>query len=332
MLVGPFDNYTPVDDEHVEITKHVYRPVSFGQYTPATLRLRVSRSQLVTKDGKIYVDTEDPWLETLGNAERIVIPSVNNDDTVETVIPVRYMERRAGYEKFYGYYVVLDSSGEVVAVKGAGIYERVIPPKLAEHAPMLPVNVVKDFSELDKREFITLARYTPPQLLTAVDRAGRRDIVATHIAERLKRDPLALVDYPEQIVRKYIIDEQDAIVKMAMMENTPMMMKIFINELKTRGYDGDKLAYLIMREKEEEEEDKQLERMREEAIKRTKSQITEFERNFGSIIKTVYGITLPLTVAIPFILVTHASKTSAKSKKTEKSRATEKEKEEATAQ
>jgi len=332
MLVGPFDEYIPVDDEHVELTKRVYKPVSFGQYTSATLRVKVSRNQLVMKDGKVYVESDDPWLESLGNSVHPVVPTKNADGMVEVIVPVKYIERRADYEKFYGYYVVINSNNEVVTVKGAGIYERTASIESASNTAWLPANVVKDFAELDKREFIVLARYTPPQFLSAIDRAGRRDIVATHIAEMLRRDPLALLDYPEQIVRKYIVDEQDTIVKMAMMENTPMMMKIFINELKARGYDGDKLAYLLMREEEEEEEDKQLEKMREEAIKRTKRRLEEFEKNFESVVKTVYGVALPLTVAIPFILVTGASKQSSRSKKTERSRSAEKEEEEVTTQ
>jgi len=308
MFVGPFDGYTPVDDEHVELTKRVLKPISIGQYSPATLRVKVRRDQIVTKDGKIYVETDDPWLEALGNADRLIIPAANPDGSLETVVPVRYIEKSPNYEKFYGYYVVIDSSGEVVSVKGAGIYERVIPSKLADAVHILPVNVVKDFTELDKREFIALARYTPPQLLAAIDRAGRRDIVSAHIAEMLRRDPLALVDYPEQIVRKYIVDEQDAVVKMAMMENTPMMMKVFINELMTRGYDASKLALLLLREEEEEKEDEQLEKMRMEAIKRAEKQMQVLRENFGEMIKAVYDVTLPLTVIAPFAVVAYREK------------------------
>jgi len=321
MLVGPFDSYTILDDEHVELTKRIYKPISFGQYASATLKVRAARNQLVVKDGKVYVETEDPWLEALGNAERVIVPAVSNDGTVETVVPVKYIEKKPGYEKFYGYYVVINSSGEVVAVKGAGIYERVIPSELEDVASMLPVSVVKDFAEFDKREFVMLARHTPPRLLTAIDRAGRKDIVATHIAEMLRRDPLAIVDYPEQIVRKYVVDEQDAIVRMAMMENTPAMIRVLISELKARGYDADKLAYLMLREEEEEKEDEQLEKMREEAAGRVKKQIEEFEKNLSSSIRAVYGVSLPLSVAVPFVLVA----ATPNRKKAERSRTKEEE-------
>lgn len=303
MIIGPFHS---LDEEggKRKLRMKVLRPAGFGKYEEDELTIYLGSDDKVEKKNNMYyVETSNPWLQTIGLDSKLILPRVSGN-VVENVVPVATIEKTDTTHRFYGYYVVF-RDGKPVDVRGAGIYERIVPPELKDKEPAIPARLVKDITELGKDEFIELARYTPPELLSVLHRAGRRDIVATNVAETIRSNPLALKNYPREIVEKYLLDEQDLIVKMALLENTPMMMKVLISELQSMGYDTTKLSYLWMRYREEVEEDKQLERVKEEGRKRMEEQrrreMEEHEkqlaREYGNLIKQIIGVSIPLVVS-----------------------------------
>lgn len=304
MFVGPFESVEKLDGKY-RAKIMVYRPTGIGSYEQDYMYV-FSDEEPVEKDGKLYFDTDDPWLKTLGLNARIIPPRIRGN-RVENTVPVKIIENRDGRQRFYGYYVVFEN-GVPIEVKGAGIYERIVPPELNGMEPAIPAILVKDITELSKKEYVELAKNTPPELLVLLHRQGRRDIVATNVAETLREDPLRLAKYPRQIVENYLVSEQDLIVKLALLENTPMMISVLIEELKSIGYDADKLTLLYTRYLEETQEDKQLSRKEQEPEQRAREYEEELRkeektllREFGPLIRKVLGIAFPLRIETPVL-------------------------------
>lgn len=222
------------------------RPVGFSKYERVEYELNIpdETSKLLPSDGEL------------------VVPFYSNG-RAGTVVPVKTITKttEGGVTKhrFYGYYVVVDNN-EIVEVLDAGVYERIYAERDKGIELGLPARVVKKFSELDKRELSELAAATPPEIVVALHAAGNRELVSKIVADMLHRDPLRITELPNHIIKQYLIDNDDIIVRTALLENTPMMIKILEEQLKSKGFvEADKLAIIYYRYWEEKLEDEMIE-------------------------------------------------------------------------
>lgn len=222
----------------------------------------------------------------------MVVPFADGSH-VGTVVPVKTIskevENGAVRHRFYGYYVVVEG-GAIRDVKDAGIYERVFAEADKDIELGLPATVVKRFSELSKTELRELASATPVEFVPMLHHSGQHELVSKIIADILRRDPLRLVELPDYIVKRYVIDSDDPIIRTALLENTPAMIKVLETQLKSRGFaEGDKLSLMYYRYWEEEMEDEVLERASRRRIYRR----DELASRLAAL-----GVAVPLTVAM----------------------------------
>jgi len=330
MLVGPFDSYTKIDDNKVEVRKTVYRSIGLGKYSANTIKIVVDKDEVVEKEDGVYIDVDSPsdiMINTVGG-KRVVYPRIN-PDSVETVIPVKITGRDKNKVRFYGYYVTLTPNG-VVDVKGAGIYERYIgSERTTVGFNSLPAVLVKDITELDKNEFSRLARNTPISILRILDSKGADDIVLAHLVEVIKDDPLQLAEYPPNLLKRYFENNKNTILRAALTSTTPEMIEILIEEIKAKGGDSVEVANLIQtlyneEEKKKDEEEKKKheeeEKKRREEEERRKQEEEQKKQNFRATMSTL-GVVLPLVAVIPPLtlsLIKVSDKVSKKASKSEK--------------
>lgn len=236
----------------------------------------------------------------------MVVP-FHSGDLVGTIIPVKTIsneiENGVVKHRFYGYYVVY-KHGSVHEVLDAGIYERVFAENDSKIELGLPAKLVKRFKELDINELNTLAASTPVELLLPLHVSGQRELVSKVVADMLRRDPLRIVGLPEPILKNYVVNNDDPIIRTALLENTPAMIKVLETELKSRGFvEAEKLSLIYYRYWEEEFEDEVLEKA---SRRRAPVRSRELTTRLASL-----GATLPLTVAaitLPVLATREAKK------------------------
>jgi len=313
MLVGPVNRVEEKDGKYIVEIETI--DPSFGGVTRRTVKIIVENAETVEINGKKYIRTDDPWAVPLGARGSAIVPRIENE-RIYNVVPVAILSRtgtdKVEIRRFLGYYVVFDTDGKPKEVRYAGEFIKIIPREIADKEPGLPVQLTRPLSALDKDYYVLLARYTPLEFLEPLDRAGRRDIVSLAVAEMIRRDPLAVKMLPEKIVKKYLLQEEDAVVKTALMETSPAVIKSLIQELEALGYrpgDLDRLYEHLEEEKkkrEEERKKKEEEKEEEERRRREKEEekrIREEERRMMDAIKEVMGIALPPVIATAALYV-----------------------------
>ena len=310
-MYGPFDSIEETENGYIVYGKYV-KPVKFGEYETKQYKVELPRTAKITKrEEGVYVEVDGlSWLDTIPFNSKFIIPKIENNK-METVIATGTIskEEKDNYvkHKFYGYYVEVEN-GEIKNVLDGGIYERTVPKEEIQHELIAPAKIIKGYNELTETEKEELASTTPPELLVHLDRAGRTDLVSRVIAKMLETDPLSVVELPEELIEKYVLNEDDEIVRTALLENAPVMIEELIRLLKQKSVDAVKLNILRERYREEVLEDKQLQREINEERKEEKDWIKREEERrrreharktlemYKDVISKVLGVTLPLVV------------------------------------
>lgn len=254
-----------------------YIPKSFSNYDKVEFTLNVS----------------EDVARTIDTSGQLVVPFHDKDRT-GTVVPVRTIERASqdGVVKhvFYGYYVVF-KNGQISEILDAGIYERVFPESSKDIELGLPARIVKKFHELDKKELNELASATPTEFLLPLHLSGQKELVSKIVSDIIRKDPLKVCELPDSIIRKYVFDNDDPLIRTALMENTPAMIKVLENELKSRGFvEAEKLSIVYYRYWDEVQEDEVLERA---SRRREYRRYDEMRARL-----TALGVAIPLSVAM----------------------------------
>lgn len=259
-----------------QVSGYCLKPNGFSSYE------KVDCTLSLPENTAILLNTNTPMVVPFanGNSVGVIVP-------VKTIL--REVENGVVRHRFYGYYVVFEGS-VAKRVLDAGIYERVFAESDKDVELGLPAVIVKRFDELSKAELRELAGATPPQLVPALDRSEQHWLVSSVIAELLRRDPLRVAELPDYIIKKYVLDSDDPIIKTALLENTPAMIKVLETQLKSRGIvEGDKLSLIYYRYWEEELEDKELEKISKRRVHRH----GELSSRLAAL-----GATVPLTVSM----------------------------------
>lgn len=243
------------------------------------------------------VNLPDSTAKVFSPSGNVVVPFADGE-RIGTVVPVKTISWEASNgvarHVFYGYYVVF-RGGAAQDVLDAGVYERVFAESDKGVELGLPAKVVKRFSELSRRELDELVSATPPELLLPLHRSGQHELVSKAVADLLRRDPMKVVELPNEIIEKYVINSDDPIVRTALLENTPAMIKVLETQLKSRGFvEADKLSLVYHRYWEEELEDETLERA---STRRVPEHRHEHRSRSAARLKAL-GVSLPLTVSM----------------------------------
>jgi len=301
------------------------------------LRVPLQRYQVVVEEDAKYVEIENPtpWHQVVAfiseSGGAPVVPYAEGD-VAEALLPLVVLEEEktpSGVKRtFLGYHVVY-KNGRVTSVMGAGMYTRLVPDALADYEPLIPAVKVKDYTELTDGERRELARLTPPELIAALDTSGYSALVAAVIAEILRTDPLALARADPKVVEKYLtgggVDpDTKRIVEEALSEESPEILEVLEQELVARGAPPGTVALVVQRlEEEREEKEKEEEERRREEEEKTldeekrrreeeeaRKRIAQVLEDLEDEIKKVFGVTLPITVAIavPVVMASRATR------------------------
>jgi len=203
----------------------------------------------------------DPWLRVAGEVhdKDYDVPVVEGG-RITVVGPVVVLDDGS----FLGYKVVADERGRFLDVLDAGKYRRVVAPDLEEYVNVLPVVRVAGAGELSEEEARVLAANTPAPLIPLLLRKSGvlRRLGELAAAEKLRRDPLSLLDLPagelEEVVRVAARYWREATP-----ETSPAVVEVLLAELRARAPNATpELQYLLERLREERREEELLEAAR----------------------------------------------------------------------
>jgi len=251
----------------------------------------------------------NPWLQLaalIKDRDYFMARRVQNG--YELVMPVAEF----GDGTFLGYRVVAGKDGEVLEVLDAGKYRKFSAPGLERYRDILPVEKVSDVPGLTVAEFAALVDKTPAELIPKIG-AFDAALAAAIVAGKNARDPQSLEELDREEVEKWLAVAR-TYWNLASTENHPAVLEAILTQLRTKARVAPtatpELAYIKARALDEWEEDKRLEKMKEDARKageealraRVRQVLEELREPLAKV-----GVQLPIVVSLAGAIAGHVA-------------------------
>lgn len=310
-IYGPFEKVEREGDV-VRIYVDGVKPTSPSRAEPYryAVELQAAGLNIVERNGLYFL--EGGRNTVLESFQRIlgggVVANEKRGSVEYAVIPVIDIEVQRvedGYRHvFHGFLCGVDlSRGSVVDVKGLGVYERFVPAEMVGRDVILPARLVKSFDQLSDSEKVSFLSRLEGDVVRVLHRAGEKELVSMIIASKIRRNPATLARIPRDILESYM-DEENMIVRQAMMEATPEQISYLEMLLKSKTMDATKISYIYQRMAEEMIEEEVLreasrdpidEHLEGSAIRRHDFTLDGYKKEISEVMK----ITLPITIKAP---------------------------------